>query len=71
MSNTIEINIPNDTSARVRRSTMISIMKRLVGHDLSLDQALAELEHLFKTDNSLESIPLDELEAIYVRRSQC
>jgi hypothetical protein len=63
------LDIPVDTRTRVRKATMNSI-KRLVAHDLSLDQALAELEHLFELDNSLELIPIEVLEATYVRRSQ-
>lgn len=70
MSKTIELDIPADTRTRVRKSMMIGILKRLVRHDLNLDQALAEFEHLFTLDHQLDVIPLEELEAAYVRRSQ-
>lgn len=52
MSNTIVLDIPEDARERVRKSVMTSTLKRLVRHDLNLDQAIAELESLFRSQQS-------------------
>ena len=46
MSNTVNLNIPTDSATRVRQSVIRDILKDLVSHQMTMDEAVKALDHL-------------------------
>lgn len=59
MSDTIELNIPADAKTRARQAVIRAIFSELLGHTLTLEQAVKSIEHLMATERQPRRMPDD------------